>query len=155
VNTTSGEVNLTTADVIITVCGDGSYCCGQNNETCCQEGGGFWVSDNTVYPYSSSPFTSSSTSSSTATGNPLPTCKNSTCITGGSNAKNIALGVGLGIGIPILILMASILFLVARRNQNTIRNHAANGVPGSDVDQRRLLVELPLSAMQRSELEAG
>ena len=147
---------MTTSDVRMTLCGDGSYCCGESNSSCCQVGGGFWVSDNTVYPYTSSPFTSSSASSSSATGNRLPTCTNSTCLTDDSKAKTIALGVGIGIGVPTLILMASILFQVVRRNKNTIRNHAVSGDLRNrdEVSQKSMLVELPLSILPRSELEA-
>jgi len=169
---------MATIDVMITLCGDGSYCCGQNNTACCQGDQGVWISAGKVYPYTSYPFTSSttstssassSTSSSTATSNPSPAqLTNSSCHGDCGDTKKIALGVGLGVGIPVLILMASVLFLLFSRNIRAAKNNATDGqtVVGHNVFPKYSgaqpathgYQESPAAltpAVPRSELEAG
>jgi hypothetical protein len=146
---------MTTNDIPISVCGDGSYCCGVNNTNCCLGNQGFWVSNDKVYPYGSSPFTSSFVSSSTATSGPSPTSvSNSTCVKDDTGAKKVALGVGLALGIPILILLASILFLITRRRPRGVKYHAAgHGEPAgmANVVPKGVVAELP---QRSSELES-
>jgi hypothetical protein len=115
-------INMTQTDIIITLCGDGSYCCGQANSTCCAIDQGFWIDQGKVFGYTSSPFTSASAANAPTSGCAAPT---STALGdilscgGHGDTKKVAMGVSLGIGIPILILLASILFLLASRNRRT------------------------------------
>jgi hypothetical protein len=153
-------VNGSSTDLIITVCGDGSYCCGEDNVDCCDHGAGFWVSNHKVYPYTSSPFTSLLASSSTTMSSSLPTsAMNSTCDTDGSRTNNVALGVGLAVGIPMLMLLASIFLPMAKRNSSAVKYYAADAHHGSVNEVFRKtplagLAELPHFTLHRSELDA-
>ncbi|CZR66647.1 uncharacterized protein PAC_16548 [Phialocephala subalpina] len=55
-----------TGDVEITACDDGSYCCGQNNATCCDAGEGLFIVNNQVSLTKSTSSSSSSSSTSTS-----------------------------------------------------------------------------------------
>ena len=59
-----GTLNMTQSDVVITPCGDGSYCCGQNNTSCCNNEEGYWIINSEVYAYNQKP--SSTTSAPTS-----------------------------------------------------------------------------------------
>jgi hypothetical protein len=56
---TGHNVDAHTSDVSLTLCSDGSYCCGALNNDCCLSKQGFWVDNFQVYPYVKSPFTTS------------------------------------------------------------------------------------------------
>src|ERR1700722_13930518 len=115
---------MTQGAVLITLCRDGSYCCGYNNTACCATGGGYWVSNGKVYPYNSPPLTSATNPATQSTASVIPT--SSPNVSSGSNpnfsksnnsnsSSKVALGVGLGIGIPIiLLLLAGVLILRQR-----------------------------------------
>lgn len=115
------------ADVLVTTCGDGSYCCGGSNQTdCCQKGGGFWISAGKVYPYNQSPFTTGTLNAqSTATGSAQTTQQNGSDSDIPLDQKlaaarlGIGLGVGLGVGIPFLLLLMAFVILLRRRNTRT------------------------------------
>jgi hypothetical protein len=74
--------NLTLSEVIVTPCGDGSYCCGRNAAACCQNKGGYWIRNTTVFaydggipePFNSSKFMklNSDVNNSTTTAAPAP-----------------------------------------------------------------------------------
>jgi hypothetical protein len=63
-------------DAQLTVCGDGSYCCGPNNSTCCNANEGVWIVNGQVVDVEPISSTSSSTSSTilstTATASSVP-----------------------------------------------------------------------------------
>jgi hypothetical protein len=121
---------MTQNDILITLCGDGSYCCGYNNTACCATGGGYWVSNGKVYPYSSSTFTSATNPPTQSTASMIPTSSlnvsnsNDPNVSRGNNSNissKVALGVGLGIGIPIILLLIAVV-LLRRRNRITTPN---------------------------------
>jgi hypothetical protein len=129
--------NLTQIDAIITLCGDGSYCCGsmngQANSTCCSIGQRFWIDQGKVYPYTLSSFTNAPPATTAASNCPstVPTTASSqsqgqACSPVGSSSDSklvlgVGLAVGLGIGIPFLILLVFV--LVSRKKQPVVNSH--------------------------------
>lgn len=119
-------MNMTQNDVLITLCGDGSYCCDYNNTACCATGGGYWVSNGKVYPYNSPPFASAtnpatqSTASMTPASSPNVSNGNDSSVSKSNNSNSsnkVALGVGLGIGIPIVLLLLTLVLVLRQRNR--------------------------------------
>ncbi|KAF2788923.1 hypothetical protein K505DRAFT_378563 [Melanomma pulvis-pyrius CBS 109.77] len=53
-------------DVMLTECPDGSLCCGNSNNLCCDRGGGKWVVDGKILSTNPNPSASSSASSTTS-----------------------------------------------------------------------------------------
>jgi len=130
----AGTANLTQSDVIVTTCGDGSYCCGLNNSTCCSSGSGYWIVDGKVYTHDSKPASSSATFSSLITSSTSTSSTSINPTTSTSSSPNIntstpfptsapkkfnkaALGAGIGAGIPLLILVAVLVALLVRRRR--------------------------------------
>jgi hypothetical protein len=71
--------DLSTTTTPLTVCPDGSYCCGAQNLDCCNQNQGYWVQDLVVYPHSQNPFsTTTSARSSAATSVASSTASTST-----------------------------------------------------------------------------
>ena len=71
----AGELTATTVylaadtgDAMLTACADGSYCCGNGNATCCEQGLGYAIVDGQVIPAASANLTASSASNQVATG---------------------------------------------------------------------------------------
>ncbi|KAL8994992.1 MAG: hypothetical protein Q9169_005191 [Polycauliona sp. 2 TL-2023] len=92
------------SDQIITPCADESYCCGANNNTCCDRGDGIWIRDGrptTVNPNAAVPPTSSAISSDStipATQGFIPSPPEPQGLTGAAIA-GIVIGCLLGLGI--------------------------------------------------------
>ncbi|KAF2673290.1 hypothetical protein BT63DRAFT_421454 [Microthyrium microscopicum] len=116
------QTDLSTTDTLVTLCTDGSYCCGYNTTSCCDNQQGYWVKDGTVYPYSQSPYVGavpsnaancSADSSSTSSAPNAPSCAST------PENKTTAIGVGVGLGVPLLIALASIAILLRKKRTNT------------------------------------
>ena len=164
-------VNGSTTDVQMTLCADGSYCCGRNNTNCCTAQTGYWIKGTKVFDYADYPFTSSgssssSTSASSGSGptgsgnssNPAPAAPASN-----SNTSKIAIGVGVGLGIPILLLLAGVIFLLTRRRREQQTNyyqsgemqnfatdkHAKHAQHAHEVDNGGVVAELPGTAVPK------
>ncbi|KAF2667654.1 hypothetical protein BT63DRAFT_480588 [Microthyrium microscopicum] len=111
-----GRRDMSTNDIAITVCGDGSMCCGFNATSCCISGGGFWLRNNTVYAHDHNPASRRSTTS-------MPTASAAAAarMPQESDFDNtpliVGLGVGIGIGVPLLIVFTALLVCTARRNR--------------------------------------
>src|ERR1700761_9470149 len=130
VNNIGGQVNMTADDTVITVCPDGSYCCGFNNTACCLQQAGYWIKGGKVYSYDQYPFSSSSSntvsdSTSTPIDNPITTQSSNPTVPH-KNVAGIGLGVGLGVGIPVLLLISVTSCLLIRRKRS-------NAIPSNDV----------------------
>jgi hypothetical protein len=166
INNVGEQVNLTTDDINITLCPDGSYCCGFNNTACCSQFSGYWIKDGKVYQYGQNPYTASSSTgsfissftNSTTTPSPSPTSKSN----GSSgNAVNVGLDVGLGAGLPIIII-GSIIAVVLYRKWRWRRNQASEAQAyystSNEIYQRKVLPEshhvVELPAQRHTILEA-
>jgi hypothetical protein len=67
-NYPDGIINLDGfTDVALTLCEDGSYCCGNLNYQCCLQNQGNWIKDLVVYPHDQNPFSTATPSSSSST----------------------------------------------------------------------------------------
>lgn len=51
-----GIMHMAAGDARMTVCIDGSYCCGYLNNECCSQNLGFWVDNYQVFPHDQNPF---------------------------------------------------------------------------------------------------
>jgi hypothetical protein len=121
----------------VTMCSDGSYCCGVSQTDCCVNGQGLAIIDygqTATIPASSAalttyyagvhvstrPISRKTTGSSSSAASPTSSTTNSqsspTSISSGlTDSAKIGLGVGLGVGIPILLLLVFIAWLLIRR----------------------------------------
>ncbi|KAF2429283.1 hypothetical protein EJ08DRAFT_735054 [Tothia fuscella] len=70
-NIDGSSVAANTADIPLTMCSDGSICCGMRNTNCCANKEGYWLVKGQVYAYNSKPGTQTNTAaaaSSSTTG---------------------------------------------------------------------------------------
>jgi hypothetical protein len=145
VNYDGKQINSTTDDVNITLCPDGSYCCGFNSTACCSQYSGYWIKDGKVYQHDQNPYTASSSTgsftSSTTTPSLSPTSKSNGS---GGNATNVGLDVGLGAGLPIIII-GSIIAVVLHRKWRSKRTQASEAQAyysnSNEVYQKKVLPE--------------
>jgi hypothetical protein len=102
--------NYNSGDALVTQCNDGTYCCGQGNNTCCDQGKGVRIAAIDGTPVSSSIGTSStlSATSSATKSSTSPTQLGSNPPNGkGSNTGAIAGGVVGGVVGGIIIAAAA------------------------------------------------
>jgi hypothetical protein len=107
VKTETGKQNLTLVDVVITMCADGSYCCGFNATNCCEKKAGYWITNGKVTGHNGSapqPFLlEDAVESDLGARQSQSTLK-------------LALGLGLGLGLVFVgLLAANLWFLLHRR----------------------------------------
>jgi hypothetical protein len=91
-----GSIDNESTDVIITPCSDGTYCCGDQNTTCCNGGdSAFLVNDGKAV--------------TRATIASLLAMKQEKV-----SVRKLGIGLGIGLGIPLLIAIGVISYLVFR-----------------------------------------
>jgi hypothetical protein len=113
----------------ITICADGSLCCGFRNKNCCELGIGVWLIDGKVYEHDVKPTLRDSTISETSPrsnasiGSRTWEAQPARETTGASGAvadsrklQQIALGVGLGVGLSLLLALLGIVVLIRRKS---------------------------------------
>jgi hypothetical protein len=134
-----GATDSHTSDINVSVCVDGSYCCGNNNTACCDRQQGYWLINGKVFAYKDAPFLGSAASSSSVSASPSATSSSGSAATSsassttgsgstaGANikaatsskdsAKTVGLGVGLGLGIPLIMLAGVTFWILSSRRR--------------------------------------
>jgi hypothetical protein len=133
----------------LTACSDGSWCCGGENNTCCNDNLGFQI------PKSIGPYSNVATSA-TATGSTVPGPVSTGTGSGTSSASSTNRGVEIGVGAALgaVLLAVAILWIfrcrkrmIQRRRDvvepgNIIINDSKIGFPG-ELHQDNLYHEAP------------
>jgi hypothetical protein len=105
------------------MCSDGSICCGLKDDNCCTVRKGFWLLNETVYPYGARPSGIAWTAPSIISSGPSSNWNDSSAAslaTGSSEAHSktplrVGVGVDIGVGIPALLAITVGIFLHFRR----------------------------------------
>ena len=138
--------------VAMWTCPDGSWCCGMQNSTCCDEKLGFSLPA-TIAPYatsSSAPTTAISTAFSTPTSTSSPSVGKSSSNSGG------LIGLGVALGVLVLAIGMTLVGFLIRKKMKMRQRRTASGELGGNGRGRSTnpMLENPLiSVRSRSELE--
>ncbi|KAL8992966.1 MAG: hypothetical protein Q9169_006698 [Polycauliona sp. 2 TL-2023] len=122
-------------DILITQCSDLSYCCGDKNATCCEQGDGIWLRDGEptiINPNATQATTNAATLASAippATVSPIPISSPPTKSTSGLTPSTIA-GIAVGTVAGATIVAVGIWFFLhqrrkRRRQDNTSTSDSA------------------------------
>ena len=117
----------------LTECGDGSFCCDLNNQTCCDSGQGVFLNSNgDVTPRNSaSPLSASSRTTlvkvTTSSSSHLTTTLAPATASGLSAGQTIGIGIGVPLGIMVISALGVLLYYQQKRLR--ILEAAAGGAP--------------------------
>jgi hypothetical protein len=140
-------------DIMLTPCSDGSYCCGSDNEACCELGEGYFIVNGEVVPASSvsSTMVSSTTQSATGTATKVTSTSintvqastslsSSSASSSSSSSSKLGLGLGVGIGVGLLaaatiLALAIILSRKQKGGRDTIYEHEEQRKPQEGLEK--------------------
>jgi hypothetical protein len=144
----------------ITICADGSLCCGFRNKNCCELGIGVWLVDGKVYEHDVKPTISETTAPrSNASLGSRPweaqpareTTSAPGAVADSRKLQQIALGVGLGVGLPLLIALLGIAVYIRRKSTKSTAETNVNIADTSD----SAAVHPPAAEIMTSEKQPG
>ena len=125
--------NYSQDDVLVIQCPDQSYCCGESNMTCCNQGHGTRIANIIGQTLSTSSITSStssaaiSSSSSVSTTSPSPSASPTpTTSPLLSPGAKIGIGVGVSVGAILAVLIGGGIWYLARKKARTRRVETEN-----------------------------
>ena len=123
-------INYAQYDIQVTPCVDGTYCCGQANDSCCNQGQGVKIPLASVFS-SSAPGTTSATlqTISVATSPPLTTISSITSTTSSPITSTITLGT------TIVLTGTSTSTISASTNSSTARGGSSSNSDGSGISE--------------------
>jgi hypothetical protein len=101
----------------LTECGDGSFCCDLNNQTCCDSGQGVFLdSDGDVKPRnSSSPSMTTLVKVTTTSSSHITTASAPVTTSGLSTGQTIGIGIGVPLGIMVISALGVLLYYQQKR----------------------------------------
>ncbi len=116
-------------DILVTTCDNGSFCYGDGNRDCCQQGGGVFLynGEQVTFDPNATTISTTSTPSASSTSSTLPSsaAASASATSKPSSKGGLSTGAqaGIGIGVGLLVLLVLILsFLVLRRRKKEKRH---------------------------------
>jgi hypothetical protein len=152
-------------DTEITICADGSLCCGLRNTNCCGSSLGVWLINGSVYEHDATPTPRNSTIPRTTSRGSKPSAGSSTWEasavkeTAGASGvaahwrkpQKIALGVGLGVGLSILLILLGIVVFTNRKSRKLTAETKVNSAPVDPFPSGILDVEQPYAELHNED----